>query len=172
MSASTYKIWSATTAALTAPPAAVASNATLNTVRTVQQLKATQTFRVVEWGYTLTANPAAPCEIELIDTGAINATMATAYVAGDIIKYANASQADTAPLTLATTGSGWGVASAEGTITASRLLDFNYENGLYIKQQFPLSREPEVPATNYLRVRITPTTSVAVSIVSYITIET
>jgi hypothetical protein len=171
MAASTYKIWSATTAALTAPPVAVASNATANTVRTVQQLKATQSFRVIEWGYTLTALAPAPCVIELLDTGLIAATMATAYIAGDIIKYSNASQADTAPLTLGTGSSGFGVASAEGTITASRLLDFNYENGLYVKQQFPLNREAEVPAANYLRVRITPTTSVAVSIVSYITFE-
>jgi hypothetical protein len=170
MAASCYEVWSATTAALTAPAAAVASSATANTVRTVQQLKSTQLIRVIEWGYTLTASPAAPCIVELIDTGAINATMATAYVAGDIIKYNNVS-ADTAPLTLATTGSGFGVASAEGTITATRLLDFQYENGLYIKKQIPLGREPEVPSTNYLRVRITPTTAAAVSIVSYIIFE-
>jgi hypothetical protein len=170
MSASTYIVWSATTAALTAPAATVASSAVANTVRTVQQVKATQLIRVIEWGYSLNALAAAPCQIELIDTGAINATMGTAYVAGDVTKYANAN-ADAAPLTLGTASSGWGVASAEGTITATRLLDYQYENGLYIKKQIPLGREPEVPSTNYLRVRITPTTAAAVNIISYIIFE-
>lgn len=171
MSATTYKLWSATTAALTAPPVAAVSSGTANTVKTIQQLKLTQSFRVIEWGYSLTQTPASNCEIELIDTGAIPATMATAYVAGDIVKYSNVANADTPPLTLGTGSSGFGLATAEGTITATRLLDFNYENGLYVKQQFPLSREAEVPAANYLRVRITPTAAGAISIVSYITIE-
>jgi hypothetical protein len=170
MSASCYQVWSATTAALTAPPAAAASSATANTVKTVLQLKATQLIRVVEWGYTLTASPAAACEIELIDTGTVAATMASAFAAGDIVKYNN-SAADAAPLTLGPGSSGYGQSTAEGTITATRLLDFNYENGLYIKKQIPLGREPEVPSTNYLRIRITPTTAAAISIVGYVIFE-
>jgi hypothetical protein len=167
-----YEFWSATTAALTAPPVAVASSAVANTVRTVMQIKGTMLFRVKEWGYTLTAQPAAPCIIELIDTGAIPATMATAFVAGDAVKYNDVNSADAPPFTLATNASGFGVASVEGTITATRLLDFQYENGLYVKKQIPLGLEPEVPATNYLRLRITPTTASAVSILGYVLLET
>lgn len=172
MAASCYKVWSAPTAALTAPPAPLASNASANTVRTIQQLKPTQLIRVIEYGYVITgALPAAPFIIELIDTGLIAATGLTAYNAGDIIKYNNAS-ADAAPLTLSTSTSGfWVSGAAEGTITATRLLDYKQENGLYLDKQYPLNREPEVPATNYLRVRVTPTTAVAVSVVTYITFE-
>lgn len=167
MSASCYQAWSATTAALTGPAASVASNSTANTVRTVMQLKFTSLSRITEWGYTLTGLPGAAAIIELLDTGTVAATMATAFVSGDIVKFNN-SNADAANLTLGTGASGWGVASAEGSITATRLLDMQYENGLYIKKQYPLSREPEVPTANYLRFRITPTTSVPVNVIGYV----
>lgn len=168
--ASTYLVYGATTAALTAPPVAVASSGSANTVRTVAQFKFTQAVHIKEWGYSLTAIPTAPCEIELVDTGLIAATMATAFIAGDFIKYNNAN-ADTPPVTLGTGASGFGVASAEGTVTATRLLGFRYENGLWVEKQIPLGDYPEVLSTNYLRIRITPTTAAVVSILPYIMFE-
>jgi hypothetical protein len=62
-------------------------------------------------------------------------------------------------------------ASGEGTITSSRLLAYQYETGVYFKQQFPLGREPTVAADNALRIRATPTTSVAISLMPYIVFE-
>lgn len=168
-----YEFWSAATAALTSPPTSVPSSAVANTPRTVMQIKGTMLFKVVEWGYTLTAAPGAACIVELIDTGTVPATALTAYAAGDIVKYNDVNSGDTPPFTLATNGSGFGNASvAEGTISATRLIDYQYENGVYVKKQIPLGREPEIPATNYLRMRITPTTSVAINIVGYVIAET
>ena len=169
--ASCYEVWGATTAVLTAPPVAALSSASANTVGTVQHLKFTQRVTLVEWGYALKQAAAAPCAVELIDTGTVPATGLTAYVAGDIVRYNNTLITDTPPLTLGTGASGFGLAAGEGVITATRLLDFQWEGGLYIKKQIPLGRDPEVPSPNYLRIRITPTSAVAVSIVPYVIFE-
>jgi len=170
---SLFTLWSATTAALSAPPVPAVSSAVANTTRTLQQIKPTQRVTVVEWGYSLQTAAPVPCAIEPIDTGTVPAAVLTAYVAGDIPRFNNTGITDTPPFTLGTSASGFGLAAsaAEGTITATRLLDFKWEGGLWTNKQYPLGRDAEVPATNYLRVRLTPLSAVAVSFVSYVIIE-
>jgi hypothetical protein len=67
--------------------------------------------------------------------------------------------------TNATVTSGFS-ATAEGTITATRVLAFNEELGQSFKQQFPLGREPEVNAGDYLRIRVT--TGTAINMLCYV----
>jgi hypothetical protein len=105
--------------------------------------------------------------MELVETGTIFATVTT--IGSGIRAYNDVS----GPVSLAVAGTaatGFN-ASAEGTIVASRLLDYQYENGLYFKKQFPLGREPEVNAASALRIRATPTSAVAVNVMPYIVWE-
>jgi hypothetical protein len=59
-------------------------------------------------------------------------------------------------------------ASAEGTITASRLLAQTFDTATYFKQQFPLGREPEIQSGNALRIRATPNTAAATTVLCYV----
>lgn len=165
MSAPCFIAWAADTSAATGPPATVASAAVAGTAKTILQLKANanQGFRIVEWGYTLDTPPASPLRVELVDTALINATVTT--LGSGIRPYNNPAAATN--LQVGTAASGFN-ASAEGTIVASKLHGYQYENGIYFKQQFPLGREPEVGAGNVLRVRVTPTAAVAINIMPYI----
>lgn len=166
-----FQVWGAATAALTAPPVLIASSASTSTPKTAMQLKPnTREICVIEWGYTIDVLPTAGLRVELIDTGTVPATGLTNFAAGDIIKYGSPNDAAS---TLSTGGgntSGFG-ATGEGTITATRLADFHYENGLYLNKQYPLAREFYVPITNYLRVRITPSSAAIVNILPYILFE-
>jgi hypothetical protein len=154
------------TAALTAAPAFQASAATVIPKTLLQIVPgANSPIVVTEWGYLLSAVPAAPVLMELVDTGAIFATV-TAHVAGGIAKY-NAPTSSGSPVQLGTALTGYN-ASAEGTITATRLLAMMVENGLAFKQQFPLGREPAVAAGGCLRVRATPGSASAVNILTYV----
>lgn len=165
MAAPCYIVWAADTSAATGPPTTVATSATSGTVKTILQLKpGAGKVRIVEWGYTLDASPAAPLRVELVETGTVFATVTTI---GSGIRPYNDVTGTTSLASAGTSATGFN-ASAEGTITASRLLGYQYENGIYFKQQFPLGREPEVNAASSLRVRATPTTSVAVNIMPYI----
>lgn len=170
MPAPCFIAYNQATAALTAAPAFQASAATV-VPRTMQQIAAgaSAAIRVVEWGYMLNAVPPAPAIIELIDTGAIFASGLTAHVAGGIGKYSIPTGAASA-VQLGTALTGYNVAGAatEGTITATRLLGVNPENGLSFKQQFPQGREPEVAAGGCLRVRVTPGSASAISIITYV----
>jgi hypothetical protein len=154
------------TGALTNPPAAQASGAVSGTARTMLQVApaTTTSIRIVAWGYSLDVQPAVNPRIELIETGAIFASGLTAHVAAGIAKWnVPAGAASTVQLGAALTGYAAG-ATTEGTITATRLLDYNYENGLYLKREFSLGREPEVPAGNCLRIRVTPGSAAAVNV--------
>lgn len=126
-------------------------------------------MRIIEWGYTLDSVPAAPVRIELIDTDAIFATSLTAHVSAGIHKL-NKPTGEASLIQLGTALSGYNVAGAasEGTITTTRLLDYQYENGVYYKKQDPLGREGEIAAGKCLRVRVTPTSAVAINIACYV----
>lgn len=169
MPAPVYIAYNQATAALTAPPAFGSSAATV-TPKTLLQIApgSTSPIRVVEWGYFFSAVPAAPVIMELIDTGAIFATV-TAHVAGGIAKYSIPTGAASS-VQLGTAQTGYN-ASAEGTITATKPLAMMVDNGLVFKQQFPLGREPEVAAGGCLRVRATPGSAAAVSILTYVVWE-
>jgi hypothetical protein len=169
MAAPAFIAWQADTSALTGPPAAVATAATAGTVKTILQVKTgAGKIRVVEWGYGFDSTPPAPCRVELVETGTIFATVTT--LGSGVRAYNDASGAvsQTAAAGAASTGFN---ATVEGSVVATRLLGFNYENGIYFKQQFPLGREPEVNAASSLRVRATPGSNVALNIWCYIVWE-
>lgn len=105
---------------------------------------------IIEWGISFDGSAAAtPIAVELLQTDvAATVTSLTPTVWGD----------PNAPASLCvggTTATGY-TASAEGTITATRVFDAQLiaPTNQYFKQ-FPLGREPEVPISKFLRVRVT-----------------
>jgi hypothetical protein len=145
-----------------------ATSATSGTVKTILQIKSgIGKIRVVEWGYIFTTVPTAPVQMELIETGTVFATVTT--IGTGVLAYNDTTgPASLAPAGTAATGFN---ASAEGTITASRLLAQTYDQANYFKQQFPLGREPEINAGSCLRIRATPTVSVATTVLTYVAWE-
>lgn len=164
-----FIVWTGNTSALTAPLASIATGSTSGASKTLLQLvpPATGKFTVIEWGYMFDSAPANPVDVDLIETGSVAATV-TAHVAGSLHKYADTNA--TSQLQLGTALTGYN-ASAEGTITASRLLAARRENGQYFSQPFPLGREPEVWNGNVLRLRAAPSTAAAVNLKAYLIIE-
>lgn len=149
MAAPTYIAWNADTSALTAAPTATA---TVNGLKTILQIKpGTPKIRIVEWGYSFDALPAAKVQMELITTGTVFATVTT--IGSGILKY-NDSTGGASQAVAGTAATGFN-ASAEGTVTASRLLAYQHDLGQQFKQQFPLGREPEVNGGDALRIRCT-----------------
>lgn len=165
-----FKIWAADTSAATGPPTLVATSATLGTVKTLLQVNPLVDVAVVEWGYSFDAAPASNLRMELVETGLIAATVTS--IGAGILKYDQpGSLAAASVYFTAGTGATGFNASAEGAITASRLGEHHYENGLYLEKQFPLKREFVVPAGHFLRVRGTPTANAAVNVMPYVLVE-
>jgi hypothetical protein len=103
--------------------------------------------------------PTALVKVELVDTGAIAGTV-TAFNAGDVGKYDDDTQTASS-ISLGTTASGFTCPTTEGTITATRLLDYQPTWAQSYSKQFPLEREPGlVTANNILRVRMTTATAI------------
>lgn len=144
-------------------------------IKTMLQIVAAVPFKVVEWGWSGNGfAAAAPGNVELCATGAINATV-TAYAAADVMPYddpnapANTTGTSGTPLNLGTAKSGY-TATAEGTIVAVREFDAQQiaPAGEYVKQ-FPLGREPAVGAAEVLRIRNT--FAAAISATCYVVLE-
>lgn len=152
-----YLVWNAATAALTAAPTMVSTGTSL---KTMLQVKPSTNIAVIGWGYSFDVVPTAVVKVELITTGTVNATV-TAFNAGDVVKFDDSGNAASA-ITLATSGSGF-TSSAEGTVTASRLLDYQASWAQQYSTQFPLDREPGVIALDILRVRATTATAIGMS---------
>lgn len=162
MAAKTYIVYNAAMATTAAP----VKQPTGTAIRTILQLKfATGVIgRIIEWGCSFDGSAAAtPGQVELIETGAILATVSTAFAAADVQPYgdpnapANTSGTSGVPLNLGTSASGFATGSGtEGTIVASRMADLQMlpPTGPYVKQ-WPLGREFEVVPGNALRVRAT-----------------
>jgi hypothetical protein len=168
MAAPAFIAWPADTSALTGPPAPVATAAVAGTVKTILQIKpGGNKIRVVEWGYGFDSTPAAPCRVELIECGTIFATVTTL---GSGVRNYNDVSGPVSQVVVGAAATGFN-ATAEGSIVATRLLGFNYENGIYFKQQFPLGREPEVNTGVSLRVRATPGSNAALNIWCYVVWE-
>ncbi len=149
--ADSYMVVNGATNTVAAPVAVTTGTA----IKTLLQLStpATRTLKVIEWGISFDGSAAAaPIKVELIQTDV--AATVTAYVAADLVKWGDPN-APASLLTLGTANSGF-TASAEGTTTATRLLDVQYiaPTNQYVKQ-FPLGREPELPISKFLRVRVT-----------------
>lgn len=147
-------------------------------IKTLLQLKlggsTNMVGKVVEWGISFDGSAAAtPIRCELIDTGTVGGTV-TEFVAADIENVTDPNAAavtDDFPLAFTAAGDESGyTATAEGTITATRVLDVQFvaPTNQYIKQ-FPLGREPCWKAANFLRVRVT--AAAAVNAYCYVVFE-
>jgi len=115
---------------------------------------------IVEWGISFNGFALAlPIKCELLSTKAVNATI-TEFVAADIINLGDPNAAavtDDFPLAFGAGGDESGyTATAEGTITATRMFDVQFISpmGQYVKQ-FPLGREPIFNAAEFIRIRVT-----------------
>jgi hypothetical protein len=135
--------------------AAPVSVTTGTAIKTLMQLStpSSEDLKIIEWGISFDGTSGTPIKCELVETGAIAATV-TAYTSNDIVLWNQPNDAGSL-LTLGTANSGY-TASAEGTITATRMLDLQLVSpaGSYLKQ-FPLGREPVVPVSKFLRIRVT-----------------
>jgi len=157
-----YNSSRATTAAPVKQPTGTA-------IRTMMQLNlgAGITARIIEWGCSFDGSAAAtPGQVELFETS-VAATMSTQFVDADIQSYNNANgpaQGGTANIPINTGGGNSGFATAavtEGTVANYRGFDLQMlpPTAPYVKQ-FPLGREPELKASNFLRIRVTFSASV------------
>jgi hypothetical protein len=164
MAAPCFIAWNATSSDLTAVMTPVATSAVSGTVKTMLQVKSPSSskIRVTEWGYIFSSTPTAPVQMELIETGTVFATVTT----GNILQY-NDVTGYASLCTTGTTATGF-TASGEGSISATRLLAQTMDLATYFKQQFPLGREPEVNEASSLRIRATPSTAAATSVLCYI----
>jgi hypothetical protein len=139
--------------------------------RTMMQVVAATGFpmRVIEWGCSFDASAAAtPGQVELLDCYTTFATMSTAYGTSDVQPFsdpnapANTSGTAGFPFNLGTAFSGFATTTvAENSSTTTRMFDLQLisPTGQYVKQ-FPLGREPEIPAGHGIRVRMNFGTSV------------
>jgi len=149
--------------------AALAPVTTGTAIKTLLQIAtpSTRMIRIVEWGISFDGSAAAtPGKVELIQTDV--AATVTAHVAAGVPSL-NDPNAAASLVTLGTSATGY-TATAEGTTTASRLLDYQQiaPTNQYVKQ-WPLGREPVVAVSKFLRVRVTFGT--AVNAVCYVSWE-
>lgn len=165
MAAPCYAAYNAVTSALNTPMVGTALVA--NTPKTVLQVKlGVPKVRIIEYGYAFTTAPVGPVQCELLDAGAVFATVTAGAVVNLNDVTGPVSQA--AGANISTTGTGYN-ASAEGTITASRLLDINLDMASMFKKQWPLGREPEVNGGNSLRMRFL--SAAAITVMCYVAWE-
>lgn len=133
-------------------------------IKTMLQIlpPSTQDIRVVEWGCSMDGSPAA-VGWELLTTGTVAGTV-TAHVAAGVQPF-NDPNIHASNVTLSTSATGY-TCTSEGSITTTRMGDFQLlSTNTYIKQ-FPLGREFRVKAADVLRVRVK--ASVAVNAVCYV----
>lgn len=135
----------------TASQVAVTTGTAIKTLLQVAT-PATDKIKIVEWGISFDGSAAAtPIEVELIQTDV--AASVTAHVAAGVPPF-NDAGAPASNMTLGASATGY-TASAEGTITATRMLDCQLiaPTNQYVKQ-YPLGREPEIPVSKFVRVRV------------------
>jgi hypothetical protein len=150
------------------PPTTAAMSAvtTGTAIKTLLQIAtpATSELRISEWGISFDGTAAAtPIKVELIDTNV--AATVTAHSTSTVSPL-NDTGTVVSRMTMGTSGTGY-TATVEGTITATRLLDYQQvaPTGLFVKQ-WPLGLEPEVAVSRFLRVRVT--AAAAVNAVCYV----
>lgn len=140
-------------------------------IKTLLQLKPFNVMKIVGWGISFDGfAAAAPIIVELLETGTVFATV-TASADADVFKLDGADQAaaSVAGLTLGTAATGY-TASAEGTITASKIFDAQFvaPTNQYI-YQFPLGQEPKLIIGNAYRIRVK--AGAAVNAIAWIEVE-
>ena len=147
----TFTVWNGPTAALTA---AVPSVTTGTAIKTMMQIKPVYNISIIEWGFMFDIIPTALVAVELVTTGTVAATV-TSFAAGDVVSWGDTAPA-AAPLTITANTSGY-TSAGEGTVTTSRLLDFEPAGAQSYRIQFPQGREPTVFAADICRIRMTTT---------------
>lgn len=140
-------------------------------IKTLLQLKPFNQCKIVAWGISFDGSAAAtPIPVELLETGTVFATV-TASVDADCHKLQGTDQAvaSVAGLTMGTAATGY-TASAEGTITVTRLFDAQLvaPTNQYI-YQFPLGQEPVLVIGNACRIRVH--AGAAVNAIAWIELE-
>jgi len=144
-------------------------------IKTMLQVKGVTAlpYKIIEWGISFDGSAAAtPIAVELLETGTVFATV-TAHVAAGIVKFGPGVGAGLPTSTIyfevGTAATGY-TSTAEGTITASRVLDVQLiaPTNQYVKQ-FPLGREPWIDAVSALRIRVT--AGAAVNAYCYVIVE-
>jgi len=149
----------------TAAPASVTTGTAIKTLLQIAT-PSTEDLKVVQWGISFDGTSGVPIKVELVQTDV--AATVTAYASGDIVSWNQPNDAGSL-MTLGTTASGY-TATAEGTITATRMLDLQLVSPASgYMCQFPLGREPVVPVSKFLRVRVT--AAVAVNAYTWIAWE-
>jgi hypothetical protein len=141
--------------------AAQASVATANGIKTMLQgaTPSTRMARILEWGYSFDVASAGIMTVELLQTDV--AATVTAHAASGVQPLDP--NAPASLLTLGTSATGY-TASAEGSITATRVFDAvkipiaGGDNLKYTWQWTPASA-PEVAISKFFRVRVTATTT-------------
>lgn len=143
------------------PTTAVVPPVTTGTaLKTMVQVKpkATVQMRIKEWGISFDGSAAAtPGKVELIEVDV--AATVTAFVAADIHKYDEsallAGDPTTAYFEVGTAASGF-TASAEGTITAARLMDGPQlvAPTTQFSKQLPLGVGSVIQAGKFARIRV------------------
>jgi hypothetical protein len=126
--------------------------ATGTNIKTLLQIATPSTaeIKVIEWGISFDGNAAAvPGIVELIETD-VAATSGSSLTP---TKWENPN--GVVSLCVGGTGATCYSPSSEGTITTVRTLDVGHIMGTnqYVKQ-FPLGREPRIPVSKFLRVRV------------------
>lgn len=106
-------------------------------------------LRVIEWGIDFDGSPSG-VRVELIQTDV--AATVTAHVSAGVPCLTD-SNAPASSVTLGTSATGY-TASAEGTTTASRLMDYRQLSSNSYSKMWPLGREPKMPISKFLRVRV------------------
>jgi len=156
----------------TAAQAVVTTGAVIKTLLQIQS-SATMGLKIKEWGVSFDgAVAAAGIKCELIETDV--AATVTAHVAAGIVRLDAAAVQGGDPtsnrILVGTAATGY-TASAEGSITASRLFDAQLvqPTSQYIKQ-FPLGLEPYMkPGSFFTRIRVT--APAAVNAYAYVIVE-
>lgn len=161
MANKTYLVYNAAMVT-TAAPAKAATGTVIKTHIQVNTPATAPIISVVAWGISFDANGVAtPGVCELIETDV--AATVTAYVAADIQKYSDPNAPASAIQIGSTTKSGFGPASAEGTITATRMADLQQISPMnQYSKEWALDREFECLPAKFLRVRLTFATTVNV----------
>lgn len=143
--------------------AAQASVATANGVKTMLQVAtpATRYITLIAWGYSFDVASAGIMTVELLQTDV--AATVTAHVAAGVQPLDPGAPASL--MTLGTSATGY-TASAEGSITATRVFDAQKHSiaagghaDLSYSYQFMPDERPIVPISKFLRVRTTATTT-------------
>ncbi len=158
-----FKVWNGPMPT-TAAQAAVFTNTVIETLLQVSTPSDMQAL-VLGWGFTLAGPPGADGVFELLETGAVAATV-TAHVASGFVKR-DPNQPGT-KMTLGTANSGY-TATAEGAIVATRVFDAKFVSGssgestLDYEKIFTPAERPLIAVSSFLRIRCTtPTTGTGV----------